>query len=55
MRNAMRGIIGLVGVIHLWLWRPLPVMVPGAGFNLALLVVLGLGWLLILAEKERAS
>jgi hypothetical protein len=42
-----------LGVIHLWLYRPLPVVVPGAGFNLALLGLLAIGWGLILTRKGR--
>lgn len=41
---ALQTVQTLLGTIHLWLWRPLPVVVPGAGFNLALLALLGVTW-----------
>lgn len=49
---ALQTLQTLLGVVHLWVYRPLPVAVPGAGFNLALLGLLGIGWGVILARKR---
>jgi hypothetical protein len=46
----------LAGVFNFYIWRPLPVHVPGAPFNAALAVVLVLAFILALAtRKSRAT
>lgn len=41
-----------LGVIHLYIYRPLPVIVPGAAFNLGLLAILTLTWILYLSRNR---
>ena len=36
---AMQAVDTALAMVNLYLWRPLPVVVPGQPFNLALLVV----------------
>lgn len=42
----------LLGVIHLYFYRPLPVVVPGAAFNLGLLGLLTLTWAVYLTRNR---
>jgi hypothetical protein len=45
----------LAGVFNFYLWRVLPVHVPGAPFNAAIAVVLVLTFLIALATREKTS
>ena len=46
----------LVAMFNLYLWRPLPVTVPGQPFNLALMVIQAVAfWLAIRAERPNPA
>lgn len=50
---TMQGLDTLCALANLYLWRPLPVEVPGQPFNLALLALQGLALVLALRAGSR--
>lgn len=50
---AFQTVQTVLGAWHLWLWRPLPVVVPGAMFNLVLIGVLLLTWGFTVTRKRK--
>ncbi len=49
---ALQSVQTLLGVVHLYFYRPLPVVVPGAAFNLGLLAVVALTWIAYLTRNR---
>jgi hypothetical protein len=50
---AFQTVQTVLGTWHLWFWRPLPVAVPGAMFNLVLIGVLLLTWGFTVTRKRK--
>lgn len=49
---SLQTLTTCLGVIHLYIYRPLPVIVPGAAFNLGLLAIVTLTWILYLSRNR---